>query len=245
MRKYLVLFVAVLITAILPTEKASAQVPSAYVAEGDKVVWKIKNVVVSGFPTECALDVYLLSENFNKLYEEGFKLEDLHVDKSDGQWSLFIGNKKIFSISEAYAKSLMQDPEKIALNLLSEIYEVLGAQNADELTSAHQIGGKYETSASVSWYSEKFIGRKCANGERLTRTHLIAAAKTLPFGTIVKVTAPSGKSVVVRITDRFPGYKNRVLDISPAAAALLGIKEIGVPKAKIEILGSVNTIGGK
>ncbi|MCL2684690.1 MAG: septal ring lytic transglycosylase RlpA family protein, partial [Synergistaceae bacterium] len=61
----------------------------------------------------------------------------------------------------------------------------------------------------MSWYSEKFIGRKFANGERVTRTHLAAAARTLPFGTLVKVTAPSGRSVVVRITDRFPGRKNR------------------------------------
>jgi rare lipoprotein A len=59
------------------------------------------------------------------------------------------------------------------------------------------------------------------------------------------LTAPSGKTVVVRVTDRFKGHKNRVLDISHAAAELLGIKGTGTPKAKIEVIGRVDKIGGK
>jgi len=244
-RKYLLSFAVMLIAVISPAGKVLAEVPSTYIAEGDTIVWVIKDVAVSRFPIVCAVDVYSLSEKFNKLYEAGFRLVDLNVDKSDGEWSLFIGKNKIFHVTDAHAKSLKQNPEKIALNLMSRIYEVLGTQNANELTKAHQIGGKYETSASVSWYSEKFIGRKFANGERVTRTHLAAAAKTLPFGTLVKVTAPSGKSVVVRITDRFGGRRNRVLDISPAAAGLIGIKEAGALNVQIKVIGRVDRIGGK
>ena len=245
MKKFLLSFAVVLMIVIFPVKKAAALVPSTYIAERDTVIWKINDVPVGRFPIVCAAEVYSMSENFNKLYEAGFKLADLSVNKSDGRWSLFIGKNKIFTVSEAHAESLKQDPENIALNLMSRIYEVLGAQSADKLTSKHKISGKLVTSGSVSWFGGKFIGGKFANGERYTATHLAAASKTLPFGTLIKVTVPSGKSVVVRVTDRFRGYKGRILDISQAAADILEIRKIGVPKAKIEVIGRADTICGK
>ncbi|MDR3322420.1 MAG: septal ring lytic transglycosylase RlpA family protein, partial [Synergistaceae bacterium] len=106
--------------------------------------------------------------------------------------------------------------------------------------------GSFEVDTSVSWYGGKFVGKKFANGEQFTDSHLTAAAQNLPFGTLVKVTTPAtGKSVVVRITDRFKERKNRVLDISQAAADLLGIKGMGVAKARIQVIGRVDLIGGK
>jgi rare lipoprotein A len=245
LRKFLILSAVALMMAAFSAESAMAAIPSTYFAEGDRIVWRINDVNVCGFPIACAADVSLLCERFNRLYETGFKLTDLNVGQSDGQWSLFIGKNKIFSVSDIHSKSLKQDPVIVALNLLSRMYEVLGAKNAGKLTQAHQIRGNFEVSASVSWYSEKFIGRKFANGERVTRTHLAAAAQSLPFGTLIKVTVPSGRSVVVRITDRFRGHKNRLFDISPAAADILGIRSIGVSKANIKVIGTSDTVGGK
>lgn len=63
-----------------------------------------------------------------------------------------------------------------------------------------------------------------ANGERMNPAKLTAAHKSLPFGTMLKVTNPkNGKSVVVRINDRGPFIKGRVLDLSKAAAQKIGI----------------------
>lgn len=80
----------------------------------------------------------------------------------------------------------------------------------------------------ASWYGPGFHGRLTANGERFDMHELTAAHKTLPFGTRVLVHNPrTGKQVVVRINDRGPFIKGRVIDLSKAAAKALGFKSLG------------------
>jgi rare lipoprotein A len=79
----------------------------------------------------------------------------------------------------------------------------------------------------ASWYGPGFQGRKTANGERFDTNELTAAHKTLPFGTKVKVTnKQTGRSVVVRINDRGPYAKDRVIDLSQASAQAIGISGV-------------------
>lgn len=76
----------------------------------------------------------------------------------------------------------------------------------------------------ASYYSDEFHGRKTANGETYDMYGLTAAHKTFPFDTVVRVTNLSnGKSVVLRINDRMPGYKGRIIDVSFQAARELGM----------------------
>lgn len=87
-----------------------------------------------------------------------------------------------------------------------------------------------------SWYGPGFHGRQTASGERFNKNDLTAAHKTLKFGTRVKVTNPkNGKTVVVRINDRGPFIKGRVLDLSEKAASMIGIKSRGVAKVCLKI----------
>ncbi|KPF53059.1 hypothetical protein IP85_19000 [Rhizobium sp. AAP116] len=87
----------------------------------------------------------------------------------------------------------------------------------------------------ASWYA---LTSKTASGERMNPTRLTAAHKTLPFGTKLKVTnARSGKSVVVRINDRGPFIRGRVLDLSKAAAQNIGMIRSGHAKVCYEIIG--------
>lgn len=80
----------------------------------------------------------------------------------------------------------------------------------------------------ASWYGPGFHGRRTANGERFDENALTAAHKTLPFGTRVLVHNPrNGKQVVVRINDRGPFVRGRVIDVSRAAARALGMKQAG------------------
>ena len=80
----------------------------------------------------------------------------------------------------------------------------------------------------ASWYGPGFHGRTTANGEKFDMYELTAAHKTLPFGTRVVVHNPrTGKEVVVRINDRGPFAKDRVIDLSKAAANALGFKSRG------------------
>ena len=95
----------------------------------------------------------------------------------------------------------------------------------------------YKTNVEASYYAEKFNGRQTANGEIFNMNDLTAAHKTLPFGTIVRVTnLETGKSVTVRINDRGPNVEGREIDVSKAAAIELGMLGSGLAKVNIEII---------
>ena len=87
----------------------------------------------------------------------------------------------------------------------------------------------------ASWYGKRFAGRKTASGERFDPTALTAAHRTLPFGTLVRVRY-RGKSVVVRINDRGPFHRNRVIDLSRRAAKILGLWGQGVGRVTLSLV---------
>jgi rare lipoprotein A len=90
-------------------------------------------------------------------------------------------------------------------------------------------------SGKASFYSKKFTGRKMANGERLHHDSLTCAHKTYPFGTLLKVTNPeNGVHVIVRVTDRGPYVKGRIIDLSVRAAKELGIIAQGIAPVIVE-----------
>jgi rare lipoprotein A len=78
--------------------------------------------------------------------------------------------------------------------------------------------------ASVYGTRDGYAGKKTASGERMNPSALTAAHRTLPFGSQVRVTNQrNGRSVTVRITDRGPFVRGRVIDLSPAAASAIGV----------------------
>lgn len=88
---------------------------------------------------------------------------------------------------------------------------------------------------TASYYSKSWTGRKTANGERLHHDSLTCAHKTYPFGTLLKVTNPAnGLSVIVKVTDRGPYVKGRVVDLSVRAAKELGILSQGIAPVVVE-----------
>ncbi|AJA90656.1 lipoprotein [Borreliella chilensis] len=93
----------------------------------------------------------------------------------------------------------------------------------------------------ASWYGEAFHGKITANGEKFDMMALTAAHKELPFNTTVRVTnLLNNRSVVVRINDRGPFRKDRIIDLSKHAAEKLDFLGIGVAPVKIEVIESVN-----
>jgi len=87
----------------------------------------------------------------------------------------------------------------------------------------------------ASWYGKDFKGGKTASGERFDPDELTAAHRTLPFGTMVRVTnLRNNRSVAVQITNRGPFIKSRIIDLSPAAARELRIVHSGVVRVRIE-----------
>ena len=98
--------------------------------------------------------------------------------------------------------------------------------------SARRIRSGY-----ASYYGARFAGRKTANGEIFNPRRLTAAHRTLPFGSKVKVTnRRNGKSVVVRINDRGPFAKGRVIDLSKEAARRIGLIRAGHGPVELALL---------
>ena len=87
----------------------------------------------------------------------------------------------------------------------------------------------------ASWYGPGFHGRRTANGERFNQNAMTAAHRSLPIGTMVTVrNLENGRTVRVRINDRGPYIRGRVIDLSRAAARALGIIEDGVARVALE-----------
>ncbi|MBD1841627.1 septal ring lytic transglycosylase RlpA family protein [Coleofasciculus sp. FACHB-64] len=95
-----------------------------------------------------------------------------------------------------------------------------------------------ELKGMASWYGYAGNGTQSASGERFNENAMTAAHRTLPFGTQVRVTnTNNGRSVVVRINDRGPFIRGRIIDVSAGAARVLGMISSGVAPVRVEILG--------
>lgn len=102
------------------------------------------------------------------------------------------------------------------------------------VANAAPLPSHQEGSASV--YGKHFNGKRTASGERYDSDAMTAAHRTLPLGTVIRVTnLENGKSVQVRINDRGPHVHGRIIDLSSSAAAALGFST-GVARVRIEIL---------
>ena len=89
----------------------------------------------------------------------------------------------------------------------------------------------------ASWYGGRHHGGPTASGERFNKNELTAAHRTLKMGTRVKVTRKkNGRTVIVRINDRGPYSKGRIIDLSEAAAKKLDMIRDGIAKVKVEVL---------
>jgi rare lipoprotein A len=88
---------------------------------------------------------------------------------------------------------------------------------------------------TASWYGPRFNGRRTASGEKFDHRDFTAAHRTLPFGTLVRVTnLANGKTITVEITDRGPRIETRIVDLSLAAASALDMRQKGVTRVKLE-----------
>lgn len=104
--------------------------------------------------------------------------------------------------------------------------------------TANGVSKRQSMVGLASFYAAKFHGRRTASGEIFNTHALTAAHLTLPFGTKVKVTnLRNGKSVIVRINDRGPHVRGRIIDLSVAAAKKIGLNRAGTVRVKLEILG--------
>lgn len=135
--------------------------------------------------------------------------------------------------------------------LLSHVVKTLpNSANEDagsfKVGTPYKVNGKwytpeesydYEETGIASWYGPDFHGKRTANGEFFDKNELTAAHRTLQMPSFVRVTnLENGRSVVVRVNDRGPFKRGRVMDVSAKAAELLGFKAKGTAKVKLQVL---------
>jgi rare lipoprotein A len=115
-----------------------------------------------------------------------------------------------------------------------------------KIGNPYQVGGvwyyperdlAYDETGIGSWYGDEFAGRLTANGEIFDPDMVTAAHKTLPMPSVVRVTnLDNGKSLVVRINDRGPFVPGRVIDLSREAARLIGYRDQGIARVRVQVL---------
>ncbi|MGK7881971.1 MAG: septal ring lytic transglycosylase RlpA family protein [Crocosphaera sp.] len=181
-----------------------------------------------------------------------FKAENLTVSlNSDKTHSIKLNSEELIKLDQGVILSDTTRNKAIdALQATNRLRRLMG--NASPLTAIanpNQTSDNESGLATVrpvtsrrkgmaSWYGPGFHGRLTANGERYNQNGLTAAHKTLPFGTQVRVTnLNNGRSVIVRINDRGPFIRGRVIDLSKGAANVIGLVNSGVAPVQLEILG--------
>lgn len=128
-------------------------------------------------------------------------------------------------------------PRKSLIAVLTVVILLFSAISGTAAQTRKKSTKKSFLSGIASFYSSHFHGRRTASGERYNQRALTAAHPSFPFGTLVRVfNTRNGRSTVVRINDRGPFHKGRVIDVSAAAAKALGFLAHGMTKVKLEVL---------
>ncbi|NEP12182.1 MAG: septal ring lytic transglycosylase RlpA family protein [Symploca sp. SIO2C1] len=187
------------------------------------------------------------------------KLNQLHVEKVDAtalnvRWndecdcySIEVKDEELVQINQTTI--LPDTTQNLALDALqatNRLRRLMGnAPPLEEITGMPALQSpqlfperaRLQRSGIASWYGPGFHGRKSASGERFNQNALTAAHRTLPFGTNVLVTnLNNGRSVIVRINDRGPFIRGRVIDLSVAAARVIGMLDSGVAPVNVQVL---------
>ena len=101
----------------------------------------------------------------------------------------------------------------------------------------------FQQTGVASWYGPNFHGKLTANGEIFDKYELTAAHKTLQMPSIIRVTnLGNGRSIILRVNDRGPFAHDRVLDVSERAAELLGFKNAGTARVKIDVIPEASRV---
>ena len=118
---------------------------------------------------------------------------------------------------------------------VTELFEVPGRERPRPALLAGEPAREYQR-GGASWYGPGFHGKRTASGERYDMNAMTAAHRTLPFGTWVRVhSLVNGREVDVRITDRGPFIRSRVIDLSRGAAGALGMLGLGFKEVVLSV----------
>lgn len=248
MRRVLVrgFFLISVVVLLLPS--VASAFPSTIESREKTFLWRVAGVPVASFPLHMEKKVCSAGERLDSFYRQGFQLRDMVLGVKGKSWVISIKGKTLVSMDREICRFHHSSGNLLGAKWLSNLQEGLGRLSTIPWNGRMVFNdGLARTEGKVSWYGgSPWVGRKTASGEIYDDRQLTAAAKSLPFGTLVRVTDPrSGRQVVVRVTDRFFEPRGRLLDLSRQAAEVLGIKSRGVARVTLEIIGRGKRVGGE
>jgi rare lipoprotein A (peptidoglycan hydrolase) len=204
-------------------------------------------------PTERAMAAYNVLKA--SLAKNG-NLDGITPVVDNGRVYLSVHGQRFAEVDSLTARQIRTTPYSLALVWTSRVKQAAGITTAtaklktpvktaqtsvksspmdDLLDGSTTLKSKYLSQGKASWYGPGFHGRRAANGTIFNQFAMTAAHKTLPFGTLVRVTnKANGKQCVVKITDRGPFCGGRVIDLSRRAAESLGMLGSGVASVSLE-----------
>lgn len=146
---------------------------------------------------------------------------------------------KVFGGQQSPMPTPMDTPDYVATNPDGTPipYKVGKPYSINGRTYAPKEDWTYAEEGMASWYGDDFHGRPTANGERFNKDALTAAHRTLPLPSLVKVTnLDNGRTAILRVNDRGPFSRGRIIDVSHQAARILGFEMEGTAQVRVELL---------
>lgn len=135
------------------------------------------------------------------------------------------------------AKRVSKAREEIEKPVIKEIYKIGNPYEIDGVWYYPAVDYDYDETGIASWYGTKFHGRRTANGGIYDMNDLTAAHRTLPLPSMVRVTnLENGRSMILKVNDRGPYARGRIIDLSRRSAQLLGSLKQGTARVRVQIL---------
>lgn len=200
-----------------------------------------------------------VAARLNQLSRDNLDAEAIAVRwKADCNcYSINVNNEELVEVNE---KTVLPDTTRNlaedALQATNRLRRLMGnapplqeiaGKPAERTVAQVSLGAvRFQVTGIASWYGPGFHGRRSASGERYNQNAMTAAHRSLPFGTNVQVTnLNNGRSVIVRINDRGPYARGRVIDLSAAAARVLGVMQTGIAPVRVDVLDSRQAVVGE
>ncbi len=202
------------------------------------------NQLVARLPVSYSDKLEHLAKVIDKSFKKGMLLRNLKIKRVNGVWGVYYKNTPWLVADKAVLRWHNTSGYGLVVAWLNNLYKAFSTVEAARYLSR---GGRTIRQIGIaSWYGgSRWNGRKTACGEIYDDKQLVAASRTLPFHSLVRVTnLRNWKSVVVRITDRGPYVRGRIIDLSRAAAEALGMKHSGIVKVKVELITYSDRVGG-
>jgi len=180
----------------------------------------------------------IIMNRLQALAESGLSPEEIRPGILNGEVVVLAGDRLLVTVDRDTVRLNGSTSRWLALHWANNLRRALGAPPLpiNPVPSRGDQPMVEVHTGLASWYGPGFHGNRTASGEVFNQNELTAAHRSLPFGTRVRVTnLNNGQSVTVRINDRGPFVRGRIIDLSRHAARVLGIS--GVAPVRLEILG--------